>query len=340
MRVLVIGGTRFLGPAVVERLAAGGHGVTVFHRGESEHDTPAGVAHLHGDRGELDGFRPDIERLAPDVVLDMAPMSGDDAAAVMRACRGLAPRVAMISSVDVYRAYGRLHGSEPGPLEPLPLTEDAPLREKLYPYRGERGGRLDTYDKIPAERAVMSDADIAGTVLRLPAVHGERDYQHRLFMEVARMDAGRTAILVQQDMLQWRWCRSYAGNVADAIALAATDERAAGRVYNVAEPETLTQEAWLRAVARIAGWEGEIVAAPPDLLPPHLRSPNNYAQDIVADSTRIRRELGYAERVPRDEGIARAIAWERANPPARIDPKWLDFAAEDAALATLRGGGA
>lgn len=186
----------------------------------------------------------------------------------------------------------------------------------------------------------MSDADIAGTVLRLPAVHGERDYQHRLFMELARMDASRPAVLVQQDMLHWRWCRSYAGNVADAIVLAVTDERAAGRVYNVAEPETITQERWLRSVARLAGWDGEIVAAPPDLLPPHLRSTNNYAQDMVADSTRIRRELGYAERVPQDEGIARAIAWERANLPARIDPKWLDFAAEDAALAALRGGGA
>lgn len=332
MRVLVIGGTNFIGPAVVERLAAAGHDVTVFHRGNTEQATSA-ATHIHGDRRELDAYRGDIERLAPGVVLDMAPMCAADAEAVLRACGGIVKRAVMISSVDVYRAYGRLHGTEQGPLEPVPLTEDSPLRERLFPYRGERGGRLDDYDKIPAEHAFMSDPRITGTVLRLAAVHGERDNQHRLFMELARMDAGRPAILVQQDILHWRWCRAYAGNVADAIALAVTDDRAAGRTYNVAEPEALSQEAWLRAVARIAGWHGEIVALPRERLPAQLQSANNYAQHMDVDSTRIRRELGYAERVAPDEGIARAVAWERAHSPERVDPRWVDFAAEDAALA-------
>jgi len=149
------------------------------------------------------------------------------------------------------------------------------------------------------------------------------------------MDARRPAILVQQDMLHWRWCRGYAGNVADAIVLAVCDERAAGRVYNVAEPQALTQEAWLQAVGRIAGWHGEIVAAPKEVLPEHLRSSNDYAQHLDVDSSRIRRELNYTERVSLEEGIARAIAWERAHPPERVDPRWTDFAAEDAALAVV-----
>ena len=40
--------------------------------------------------------------------------------------RGVARRLVVISSQDVYRAYGRFHGKEPGPLEPLPVTEDSP----------------------------------------------------------------------------------------------------------------------------------------------------------------------------------------------------------------------
>lgn len=335
MRILVIGGTNFLGPAVVERLVAGEHDVTLFHRGVTEDASVAGVRHIHGDRRELVTFRAIIDRLAPDVVLDMAAMCGEDAQAVVEACGGLVPRAVMISSADVYRAYGRLHNSEPGPIEPVPLTEDAALREGRFPYRGEFGGRLDNYDKIPAEQAYRSDERIASTVLRLSAVHGERDPQHRLFMELTRMDAGRPAILVQEDMLEWRWSRAYAGNVADAIALAVTDDRAPGRIYNVAEPQAMTQAAWLGAVARIAGWRGDVVPVPKDLLPEPLRTPNNYAQHEVLDTTRIRHELGFAERVSSDEGIARAIAWERAHPPERVSPRWIDLAAEDAVLATL-----
>ena len=335
MRVLVVGGTGFIGAAVVERLVASGHAVTVFHRGLSEDAATLGVPHIHGERRALDLHRSEIERLAPDVVLDMAAMNGADAEAVVKACAGIVRRAVMISSVDVYRAYGRLHGSEPGPLEPVPLTEDAPLRERLHPYRGERGGRFDDYDKIPAEQAFMNAPGIIGTVLRLGAVYGERDPQHRLFMELVRMDAGRPAILVQEDMLPWRWSRAYAGNVANAIALAVTDDRAAGRIYNVVEPDAMTHEAWLLAIARIAGWRGAIVPVARDLLPPHLASNNEYAQHLDADSGRIRRELGFAERVSREDGIARAVAWERAHPPAHVSARWTDFAAEDAVLAAL-----
>ncbi len=337
MRILVLGGTSFIGPPVVELLRDAGHSLALFHRGEGESGASSDIQHIHGDRAQLGEHDVEFRRLAPDVVLDMAPMFERDALAAMRVLRGVAKRIVAISSADVYRAYGRLHGSEPGPIEPMPLTEESPLREKMYPYRGQRGGKMDDYDKILVERAVMAWPDLPGTVLRLPAVHGERDYQHRLFMEVARIDAGRPALLVSESEAPWRWSRAYVGNVADAIALAATDERAAGRIYNVAELHTPSQIDWLRDIARVAGWPGEVVAVPDEFMPPNPTGvTNNYAQHMVVDSTRIRAELGYTERVSRDEGIARAIAWERAHPPERVNPKWLDFEAEDAALARMR----
>ena len=335
MRVLIIGGTNFIGPAVVASLVAGGHDITLFHRGETEPSEPLDVRHIHGDRERIGEYVAEFRRFAPDVVIDMAAMFERHAVATAAALRGIAARAVCISSIDVYRAYGRLHGSEPGALESMPLNEDSPLREKFYPYRGERsGGRMDDYDKILVERVFMADREIAGTVLRLPAVHGERDYQHRLFMEVARMDARRPSIIVPKSALAWRWPRGYVGNVADAIALVATHEHASGRTYHVAEHATMTQVEWVRAVGRVAGWSGEIVAMPDDMLPKHLRIPNNFAQDLVVDSSRIRRELGYVERVSLDDGIAAAIAWERAHPPENVE-RMLDYAAEDAALAKL-----
>ena len=57
-------------------------------------------------------------------------MIGDrpQAAALMDTFRGVARRVVVISSIDVYRASGVLHGTESGQLEPVPLTEDSALR--------------------------------------------------------------------------------------------------------------------------------------------------------------------------------------------------------------------
>jgi nucleoside-diphosphate-sugar epimerase len=340
MRVLIVGGTVFIGPHVVRALLADGHDLTLFHRGQHEReDLGARVHHIHGDRSEIGRHRGAIERARPDVVLDMRAMTGRDAMAVLETVRGVAGRVVGISSVDVYRAYGRLHGSEPGPPEPTPLTEDSPLRERLYPYRGEGadggGNAMDEYDKIPVERAYLADPEVTGTVVRLPAVHGEGDYQHRLFMEMSRFDAGRPFVLVQKEAAQWRWPRAYAGNVAAAIALAVSNEGAAGRVYNVAEPHALTQSEWLRRVGEIAGWRGEIVEAPGDGLPPHLRVLRGPAQDMDVDSTRIRSELGFVEPVAPEEGVRRAIAWERAHPPRRAEASWTDFALDDEARGRL-----
>ena len=95
--------------------------------------------------------------------------------------RGHAERAACTtSSMDVYRACGVLHGTEPGPLEPLPLTEDSSAeRRRLQTYPPAQiayapavfGWLDDEYDKIPVERVVLGDADLPGTVLRLPMVY-------------------------------------------------------------------------------------------------------------------------------------------------------------------------
>jgi nucleoside-diphosphate-sugar epimerase len=347
MRILVLGGTRFIGPDVVRRLDATGHRVTIFHRGQTEADLPPGVAHLHGDRQRLAGHADEFRRLAPEVVLDMLPLGEGDAQAVVRAFRGIARRAVAVSSADVYRAYGRLIGTEPGPPDPVPLAEDAPLREKLYPYRGETARaaddparRMDDYDKILVERTVLGNPDLPGTILRLPMVYGPRDGQHRLFPYLKRMDDGRPAIILGEGLARWRAGRGYAEDIAVAIALATVDDRAAGRIYNVGEADALPEADWVRAVGRAAGWTGEVAILPPDRLPAHLQAKGDPAQSLVADTARIRRELGYAEAVSRDEALRRTIAWERAHPPEAVDPSRFDYAAEDAALAAVsRGGG-
>ena len=71
-------------------------------------------------------------------------------------------------------------------------------------------------------------------------------------------------------------------------------------------------------------------------MPEHLRQPINFAQSLVVDDTRIRTELAYTDAVSPEEGIRRAIDWERANPPEKLNSKYLDFEAEDAAVAELK----
>ena len=200
MNILVLGGTHFIGAHAVRRLALLGHEVTVFHRGETKAELPESVEHIYGDRERLGEYREVFERLGPEVVLDTLAMSEADARAVVEVFRGIANRLVVLSSGDVYRAYDRLRGADPGPPDPTPLTEDSPLRDKLYPYRNGANSPTDmkyNYDKILVERVVMAQPDtLPGTVLRLPMVFGPGDYQHRLFGYLKRMDDERPFIIL------------------------------------------------------------------------------------------------------------------------------------------------
>src|SRR5574340_386788 len=245
MTVLLIGGTGFIGPPVVSALLRLGHRVAVFHRGSSKASLSSEVAHIIGDRKHLAAQRGSLVRLAPDVVIDLILSSGSQAEELMRTLCGVAWRVVAISSMDVYRACGVLHGTEPGPLEPLPLTEESPLRtrEQVYPsetlrmLQGVFGWLDDAYDKIPVERAVLAEPRLPGTVLRLPMVYGPGDPLHRCFPVLKRIADGRQKIPFSADVAAWRAPRGYVEDVAAAIALAATMERAAGKVYNLAEEQ-------------------------------------------------------------------------------------------------------
>ncbi|MGA7672682.1 MAG: NAD-dependent epimerase/dehydratase family protein [Nitrolancea sp.] len=335
MRVLVIGGTQFIGPYVVRRLSRDGHEVAVFHRGQTEAKLPRDVRHIHGDRADMAQFVDTFRDFAPEVVIDMRALTESDVCHTVDAVRGIARRIVAISSMDVYHAYGILTGFEEGPVQPMPLTEDSPVRSKLYLYRGTQNSRLpdvDNYDKIMVERVVLGNDDLPGTVLRLPVVYGPGDGQHRLWPYLKRMDDGRATILLGERAAKRRFARSFVDNVAAAIVRTVTDERAAGRIYNVSEPESLAEADWIAQVAKQVGWTGQVVTLPDEEMPEHLRESGAIEQEMVADSTRIRHELGFREEVGREEALDQTIAWERQSPPPE-DPARFDYAAEDAVLA-------
>lgn len=340
MKILVIGGTGFIGPFAIRRLLEAGHQVTVFHRGKTA--APAGVQQIIGDRNHLGDFRDAISREKFDVIIDFVLSSERQARQLMATLRGITARVLVLSSMDVYRAWGVHNGMEPGALETLPVTEESAVRTRP-PYPPEILAKLHTmvawadeeYDKVPAERIILGDQNLPGTILRLPMVYGAGDYVHRFYPFLKRMDDGRPFILFADHVAAMRTPRGYVEDVAAGIVLTATSESAAGRIYNICEAQAFSELEWARKIAAATGWRGEFVPLPRDKTPAHLTSPYNTAQHLVVSSERIRRELGYSEVTPPPDAFASTIRWERAHPPeAAGDP--FNYQAEDEALASLR----
>ena len=343
MRILVIGGNGFIGSRLVHELRSSGHELAILHRRADAGPDGSDVTQIQGDRNRLSDYRNQLHRFSPDLIVDLILSSGEQARQLMNTAREVAPRVIAISSMDVYRAWGVLHGTEPGSLDPLPLTEDSPLRtiRRLYPPETVKMMQAiftwvdEHYDKISVEEVIMSDIEVRGTVLRLPMVYGPGDPLHRFFPLLKRCTDGRSSILLPDDFAAWRGPRGYVENVAHAIALAATSDQAAGRIYNICEEPSLSELEWQTRIAKQMNWPGKFVVLPRERTPKHLLLPGNAAQHVVASSERIRADLGYHDLVEIDEAIRRTIAWEQQNPPSTINAQQFDYAAEDAALASL-----
>ena len=314
MNVLAIGGTGFIGSHVAHLLIEQGHDVAILHRGTTVAGLSTVVRHIHGSRDAIADVQPELARFKPEVVLDVIPYTERQARELVQVFSGLAERIVVISSADVYRNYDGFRGKAPAPPDPVPLSEEAPLRETLYPYRGYGlpFEWADDYDKILVERIVLGDADLPATVLRLAAVYGPGDKQNRIGVYLDRMSAQRR-VQMTREQSAWRWTRGYVENVATAIALAVVDNRSAARVYNLGEESALTEREWVEEIGKAVSWAGDVVHVPKDDLPEHLRQPFDFRYELMTDTTRIREELGYSESVSREEALARTVEWERSR---------------------------
>lgn len=338
MRILIIGGTHFIGLALVSTLHKMGHEVAVFHRGQSNPELPHGVQTILGDMNQLTNHRDEIAQFSPDVILHNVVINTGHIQQLLDMAQGITNRIIMTSSMDVYADFGRVLGLDNSPIQDHIVTEESPLRTVLYPYRRNFENQPEhpyyNYDKIPCEQLVMTNPNIKGTVLRLPMVIGERDKQRRLYNWVNQMQSGRKAIVVDETSAQWRSTYGYVENVAKAMALSCVDERAVGQIYNVADG-VFDILSMAYKVKTVMNWDGRFVVLPSDQLPEALRF-DAVPQSLQVASEKIERELGFTRDVTFDEGVANTVAWDIANPPdplpAQFDPQ---YEAQDAVLASL-----
>jgi UDP-glucose 4-epimerase len=329
LRIVVLGGTRFIGRRIVDELVAHGHDVLVVHRGTGpEPDGLPDVPHLHADRLDLAPVAADLAAFDPEVVLDCAAFGARDADAVLGAFPdpGHDLRLVVLSSMDTYRAYGALHAGTV--TDAVPVDETSPVRPERFPYRGQMPG-MDDYEKLDVEERWLARG---ATVCRLPMVFGEHDYQRREEFVLRRVRAGRTEIPVGAGTALLTF--GYVGDIADGVRRVMEADRSvvAGEVFNFGERRSPTMGLRAQRILEAAGVADRthLVPVPEDALPPDLGILGSVPQPLLVSSEKARRLLGWDESDP-DEALRRSVEWHLAHPPAPQEGS-DDFSADDAAL--------
>lgn len=325
MRVLVLGGTWFLGRRIVERLHERGDEVMVVHRGRSVPDAWVPVRHLFCDRRELARHRQAVRAFDPEAVVDAIALTGADVDAVLPVVVDL-PAV-VLSSQDVYEAHTGLRTDRA--VAAVPLTEDSELRRDRYPYRGMGLDAVpDDYEKLDVEERWL---DRGATLLRLPLVYGPHDWQRREEPILRRLRAGRTRIPVGAANLLWT--RGYVDDLATGVLAALDTDAAQGLAVNLGEPQTMPVRWWLTQILLAAGSEAELVQVADHDLPDDLAITAAPAQHLLVSVVRAEELLGWAPGDPATR-IAESVHWHLEHPPS--GPTWseADASADDHALTT------
>ena len=246
MKLLVIGGTLFLGRHLVDAALAAGHQVTLFNRGRTNPDLYPGVETLRGDRTTdlqlLDGRR-------WDAAVDTCGYLPGPARASAERLRHAVGHYTFISSISVYEGSPPAGAGESTPLQTHP--EGAPVEE----FRAEHYGSL----KVLCEEAVEQALGARALIVRSGLLAGPCDPTGRLPYWIQRVAEGGEVLAPGSPARPLQLI--HARDMAGWILRMAEDGR--GGTFNVTGPDyPLTMGALLDTIGAVTGAEARVTWAP------------------------------------------------------------------------------
>ncbi len=340
MDVLVIGGTGPTGPFIVNGLVERGHRVTVLHTGRHEVDSlpPLDVVpHIHADPFDRDSFTAALADDTYDVVFAMYGRLR----MITEVLVGRTPRLFSIGGVPVYPGFADDRDRFPtGMRTPAAETDAfAPLGEHAGPSMdvlATRGGRSDKVAKIIASELLVFERHPDATHFRYPYIYGPNQVIPREWSMVKRALDGRRPLILADGGRSVETV-AFVENVAHAVLLAVDHiDVSAGRVYNVGDDELFSRRQVAEVVADELGHTFELVNLPYEVARPAYPTLQTHSsQHRIVDTTRIRTELGYRDRVAPLDALRATIRWQAEHLPAQHDrvrrllQDPFDYAAED-----------
>ncbi|WP_431954169.1 NAD-dependent epimerase/dehydratase family protein [Actinacidiphila sp. bgisy167] len=259
MRILVLGGTWFLGRWIAEGAMARGWSVTTFNRGRSGRDVD-GVQAVRGDRTEAGDVARLAERGPWDAVIDTSSseLAPRDVLLVASALSKMAARWVHVSTVSVYAGWPHSHLTDRSALLESPADAD-----ESFGYTGEDGSPTKYgFQKAGGERAVGEAFGERAVFLRPGVILGPGEYVGRLpwWLERAAR-GGRILAPAPADR------RIQPVDVRDVAAFALDQAAGTGSgSFNVSHPEGMTFRDFIGACLEVTGGAGAPVWVEPEVL--------------------------------------------------------------------------
>ncbi len=294
LRVAVLGGSRFIGRAIVESLLRRGHRLMTVNRGVTPVNDLPGVERVGADRSDPDAFGAALKRIEADWVVDVTAYCAEDTQNAVKALRGRLQGFVHISSVSVFQ----------WPF-PSPVSEEWPLETDPSNHYG--------FHKAQCERVLYDSPRFPWTILRLPAVFGPHDPHSRERYLVGNLLEGRPIMVPQDPFL----CQNvFVRDAAEAVCRLIECARRPAGVYNAGGP-AFTLEDYVERLGRLVGCNPFMIRATSQTLGDQIdsgRLPYFFEGDLVMDAARLKNETGLRMGRFLDRDLSLTVDWILKNP--------------------------
>jgi nucleoside-diphosphate-sugar epimerase len=328
MKVLVIGGTLFIGRALVQELLKAGHEVAVLHR-KPKHDLPKRVHNLVADRNDADQMWNALDGRRFEIVFDNVYdwERGTTAAQVEATVKAAGDRLARYVFMSSVAAYGDgLNHYEGDPLapdnHPEPYVRNKAMTERLLFRMHQKTG-------LPV------------TTFRPPYIYGAENpfYREAFFWDRLR---GERPIIIPGDghrLMQF----VYVKDLVRACMRAIEHPAAVCEAFNIGNEKPLTQVELVRTLAAVAGKKANMVRVPRERI---LEAGGNPMGEpayfgeyfdmppITMNVTKVARVLGVRP-TPIEDGFRETYRWYMRNGRRTK----IDYSFEDKLLAMAQPAG-
>ena len=256
MRVLVIGGTRFVGPRLVRSLLDRGHAVTAFHRGRTG-QLPHAAERLLGDRTDPAALAAALAGRSFDACVDTIAMRGADTIAAIELLDGRVGHYVHFSTGQVYLVRDAC---------PSPAREEdyagplAPARPVTAWDAGEWRYGIEKRECEDALAEAWSARRFPATRLRLTMIHGDDDPRGRIQAYVLRLMDGGPLLVPHEPSPPIR--PIHAGAVVDAVVGILESGTGKGAAFNLAQDEAWSHGELVAAIAARLGVRAHTVPRP------------------------------------------------------------------------------
>ena len=253
LKILMLGGTGFLGPHTVQYAIDRGHEVTLFNRGRSKENLFPDLEKLTGNRDpDVDAGLSALEGRKWDCVIDTSSYVPRIAGASAQLLKGQCEQYLMISTISVYSQFSQLNMDETAAVGTL----DDPTVETVD---GATYGPLKAY----SEQAVTEQFGAGATILRPGLIVGPRDRTDRYSYWPVRASRGGDMLCPGNgsDLVQYIDVRDLAEFIVHCL-----EQKTTGIFNTISDSKTETVKDMVDTCIEVSGADTNAVWADTDFL--------------------------------------------------------------------------